>query len=318
MGVAARIAGLIWVWASVAASAQGLHPPVDPVVLGELRWSAPFDDPTTLFARRSRPLLKPLSAEAALGELLFRSPWLLGGMARRLGLSCDTCHPNGHRNERFFFAGASDRPGTFDPTNAVFNPAKDDGHFAPIDIPSLRAIAGRGSFGKAARDPSLKSFVESVVVDEFQGVPTSGILAALVAYLETLGPSDAPDAPATLEADIDDIGRWSALISPLLDRGETSLALLAIASLRSELGRLHERFPGDDLETERDILGGMAVALGRVAEFVEAGDGEGARRRLRAWTVAFEDFDRGWLLAAEPRTLYDLAARSRFFNTRRP
>lgn len=311
MRFAGWFAGLFVVACWASAAADDLHPPVDPVPFGDLRWLAPGSDKTPFLPRPARAETMTRGAEAQLGELLFRSPWVMGGMARRLGLSCDTCHPNGHRNARFFFPGVSGKPGTFDPTNAVFNPAKDDGKFAPLDIPSLRGIARRGGpFGTTVQETSLARFMRHVIVDEFQGAePAPRLLAALSAYLEVIGRTDATDVPALLEDDVDSVARGVRLIEPLIEVGENAFADLALLSLRSELGRIHERFPQDGLETERDILEGMAAALRDIGEGLAAGRVDSVRESLRAWLVAYEDFDRAWLLAAEPKTLYNSAER---------
>jgi len=303
---------------ALGVGAQSLVPPFDPVVLGDLRWLGRLEDPANLLTRPARELARPLSEEAALGELFFRSPWLLGGVARRLALSCDTCHPQGHRNARFFFPGVSDRPGTFDPTNAVFNPAKDDGHFAPIEIPSLRGAARRKSFGQSAREPSLGKFVRSVIVDEFAGEePSDAVLGALAAYIAVIEETTRPDGRARLEDDVRLVGRSTRLIAPLLDKGDKALAILAVASIRSEIGRLHERFAAETLAIEREILEGMALALGAVADAIETGAVDDAKARLAAWLLAYEDFDRDWLLAAEAETLYNPRALGTFLGSSR-
>jgi len=317
MREAGWLAGLLAFGAWTIVFAQDLHPPIDPVPLGEIRWLAPGAELGQIWRRPALALVRPLDDDAALGELLFRSPWIMGGMARRLGLSCDTCHSNGHRNVGFFFPGVSNKPGTFDPTNGVFNPAKDDGLFAPVDIPTLRGVVRRGGpFGSLLREPSLDKFLRSVIVDEFQGAePTPGIRSALSAYLGRLGPSEAPDRPISLDDDLDALGRWVRLIGALIEKGEIDLAELALLSIRSEIGRLHERFAGEGLEVEREILEGMAMVLQDIGAKLEAKEAAEAVSGLERWLIAFEDFDRAWLLAAEPRTLYSKVSD---VNTRRP
>ena len=49
-----------------------------------------------------------------LGDILFHSPHILGPEARRAGLSCQVCHPNGATNATLVIAGLSDRPGNVD------------------------------------------------------------------------------------------------------------------------------------------------------------------------------------------------------------
>ena len=55
----------------------------------------------------------------AFGRLAFRSPDILGGTARKAGLSCQACHANGFATHAFFIPGLSDRPGRIDVTNAA-------------------------------------------------------------------------------------------------------------------------------------------------------------------------------------------------------
>src|SRR5262245_56471806 len=43
-----------------------------------------------------------------LGDLLYHAPSTLGPRAQELGISCQTCHPNGATNTRFFLEGLSD------------------------------------------------------------------------------------------------------------------------------------------------------------------------------------------------------------------
>src|SRR5262245_40752089 len=60
-----------------------------------------------------------------LGDLLFHSPHILGAEARRAGLSCNACHPNGATNATLVIEGVSDRPGNVDLTTAHFRPGAD-------------------------------------------------------------------------------------------------------------------------------------------------------------------------------------------------
>ena len=73
-----------------------------------------------------------------LGNLAFSSPSILGPVAQRAGVSCETCHVNGAGNARFFMPKMSTRPGNFDTTGALFNPKADNGVLDPVRIPSLR------------------------------------------------------------------------------------------------------------------------------------------------------------------------------------
>jgi len=165
------------------------------------RWLAPGSDfASALTVRPRRSDRDPaLPASALLGELAFQSPAILGRAARLSGLSCDTCHPNGHANARFFVAGVSDRPGNVDPINPVFNPAGDDGVFQVVNIPSLRGVAETAPYGRDGRFGSLADFVRHVIVDEFAGdEPPDWLMSSLLAYLQTL-----EFLPPEAESDLD-------------------------------------------------------------------------------------------------------------------
>src|SRR5579872_7348621 len=73
-----------------------------------------------------------------LGNLAFHSPSILGDVARRAGISCDTCHTSGASNAKLFILALSAGPGTFDTSGALFNPKADNHVFDPVRIPSLR------------------------------------------------------------------------------------------------------------------------------------------------------------------------------------
>ena len=122
-----------------------------------------------------------------LGDLAFSSPTLLGGAARRAGISCSTCHVNGASNARLFVPGMSSHPGNFDTTGAFFNPPSDDHRLDPLTIPSLRGARLLAPYGHDGRFASLRDFVRNVVVNEFAGAePSPAILDAIVAYIEDI------------------------------------------------------------------------------------------------------------------------------------
>src|SRR5690348_2068025 len=76
-----------------------------------------------------------------LGDMAFSAPDLLGQTARQAGISCATCHRNGAGNAVLFIPGLSARPGTFDTTSGLFNPAADDHLENPVRVPSFAACA---------------------------------------------------------------------------------------------------------------------------------------------------------------------------------
>jgi hypothetical protein len=128
-----------------------------------------------------------LTNELLYGRLLFRSPSILGEKAVRIGLSCNSCHTNGHVNTSFFINGLSDEPGTIDVTNRFWQAGFDDGIANPIKIPSLRNIASRATFGSNVVLPDLPAFTSHVISTEFAGPPPSEAeMKALVSYMNAL------------------------------------------------------------------------------------------------------------------------------------
>lgn len=148
----------------------------------------------------------------ALGELVFRAPALLGGEARRAGLSCDSCHPNGGANTTFFVPGLSAAPGTIDVTHSAWNPSNDDGVANPLRIPPLWNLVRTAPYGHQGKFDDLTGFVRHVIVDEFAGAePAPALLQALVAYLAAL--------PAPANRNLDTRGRLSHAAPPGAGRG---------------------------------------------------------------------------------------------------
>jgi cytochrome c peroxidase len=122
-----------------------------------------------------------------LGNLAFSSPSILGPVAQRAGVSCETCHVNGAGNARFFMPKMSTRPGNFDTTGALFNPKADNGVLDPVRIPSLRGARYLAPYGVDGRLASLRDFVHNVIVNEFAGPePRSAIVDAIVAYIQDI------------------------------------------------------------------------------------------------------------------------------------
>ncbi len=122
-----------------------------------------------------------------LGNLAFSSPSILGPVAQRAGVSCETCHVNGAGNAKFFMPKMSTRPGNFDTTGALFNPKADNGVLDPVRIPSLRGARYLAPYGADGRMASLRDFVHNVIVNEFAGAePSPAILDAIVAYIHDI------------------------------------------------------------------------------------------------------------------------------------
>ncbi|MEJ0094925.1 MAG: cytochrome c peroxidase [Methylocella sp.] len=122
-----------------------------------------------------------------LGDLAFNAPTILGGVARRAGISCNTCHVNGASNPKLYVPGLSTRHGNFDTTSALFNAKADNGVLDPVRTPSLRGARYLAPYGHDGRMASLRDFIRNVIVNEFSGPePSPVILDALVAYVDDI------------------------------------------------------------------------------------------------------------------------------------
>jgi cytochrome c peroxidase len=122
-----------------------------------------------------------------LGDLLFSSPSILGGVARQAGIRCSTCHVNGTGNPKLFVPKMSTRPGNFDTTGPLFNPKADNQVLDPVRIPSLRGARFLAPYGNDGRTASLREFVRNVIVNEFAGPePSPATVEAIVAYINDI------------------------------------------------------------------------------------------------------------------------------------
>lgn len=154
----------------------------------------------------SSPPGGPARGEATdllLGDLLYHAPDTLGPRARALGLSCQSCHPNGAANTAFMIKGLGDRPGNVDLSTRFFRSGAADDLDNPVNIPSLRGARFTGPYGHDGRTASLAEFTEGVVSGEFDGDPLPPReLAALVRYVQELDflPNEKLDARSRLSA----------------------------------------------------------------------------------------------------------------------
>ena len=146
-----------------------------------------FEPAVAVRAFRSADQTGTRSTESVLGELIFESPRVLGGLARDIGMSCDTCHTRGGSNPDFFIPGGSTHPGTFNGARTLFNPAAPPAPATAITIPSLFSIASRQHFGHDGRRDTLTKFLLDVIVKEFAGAPPKpAVLDYLSIYISDL------------------------------------------------------------------------------------------------------------------------------------
>lgn len=281
-----------------------------PLPLRNAQWLAPGSDMVAALVNAPaecfrRPADSGEAVLADAGRIVFRSPLLLGGPAARSGLSCDSCHVNGHANPTFYIAGLSSSPGTVDVTSSRFSATRGDGIFNPRRIPSLTEPVGTSP--PSDRAAHLERFVHGVIVDEFQGwEPAPTVLSALLAYVSALDSDACPQnqfAPVRLKDDIALINSGVRSLDSALQRGDAALADFLLASLRSLLGSMHERFELPGLETPRAILIGLSGELGDLRELLPARPRE-AQSGIRAWQLRLHT-DASALERFESRSLYD-------------
>jgi hypothetical protein len=196
-------------------------------------------------------LVTPRDARRArlvrLGRVAFRSPGLLGGLAARVGMSCDSCHRNGHDNPVFYVAGVSGEPGTADVTGSVFSTTREDGMPNPVVIPSLVDRASMPPFGTTVPATDLRTFLHAAIVDEFQGEPPpKAVTEGMLAYLESLQSVGCPaerSQAVTFEADSRELLRTLGVVVEMLEQGDLRAARFVLISLRAALERVYRRFP---------------------------------------------------------------------------
>ena len=225
--------------------------------LRELNWVAP-DFAFRTLTRKPRECFTPPESwadrfSAARGRVAFRTPLLLGGQAARAGLSCASCHRNGRGNPHFNFPGLSGAPGTADVTSSIMSKRRGDGMVNPKVIPDLAGPHSSRIVSRSRETRALESFIRGLIVEEFDGPePAPAVLDGLAAYVRGMGVEKCPggDVPITLQSKLDEV---NAAVALSLD-ADRETARLLIASARSTLGEIDERFMLPGLERSRAIL----------------------------------------------------------------
>ena len=235
----------------------------------------------------------------ALGAVLFRSPAVLGLEARRIGMSCETCHSGGHINAGFFLPGLSSRNGTVDLTSKAFHRPADDGRVNPLRIPSLRGVGKTAPYGHRGRFGSLEEFARHVIVDEFGGAdPGPLVLQALAAFMAVLR------QPSNRHLRRD--GRLSRQASAAARRGERLFHKPGTGPLRRACASCHIPARAFSDGARHDVGSGGLIntpSLRGVAVGPYMHDG---RFDLLGRTVVY--FARRYGVANKPREMADLVA----------
>lgn len=298
--------GLLWVAALASAGAATQLP------IRAARWVAPGADRVRALSETPSECLSPPATPdqayaVEIGRAAFKTPLVLGGQASRAGIACENCHSGGRTNPQFFFPGVSGKPGTVDVTTSVFSSHRGDGIDNPKVIPDLSGPRARL---KISRDPrELKSFIHGLVTREFDGAePPPAVLAGLAAYVGALSPAACPKQavrPVRMEGLMDDASRAIAAADAALMRKDGPTALVMIASARTQLGLIDERYAGPGLDRERAALTQADLDL-RAAQDAIRGGGQDAAARLALWQTRAKALT-AQLARRENRSLFDPA-----------
>jgi hypothetical protein len=227
-----------------------------------------------------------LARRIAIGRAAFRTPLLLGGQASRAGLSCNSCHRSGRGNPDFQFPGLSGAPGTADVTSSLMSSHRGDGIDNPKPIPDL---SGPREKLKVSRDPAdrkLETFIHGLIVEEFDGPePTAMTLDGISQYVRALSPQGCPtptEQRILLAEYLSDTRAAMQATEFALDAHDPATARLMLASTRTALGMIDERYTAPALARDRRLLRNADLELAAIQDAVDAGNPD-APLRIAAW-----------------------------------
>jgi hypothetical protein len=279
------LAGFAGASALAAAAALG-----DAPIRGML-WVARDADPARALGSVPTECLKvpadpALAAKVEVGRAAFRTPVLLGGQAGRAGINCETCHRDGRANPDFLFPGVSGAPGTADVTNSLFSTHRGNGVDDPKPIPDLSGPKAKLKISQAPAEKKLEPFIHGLITEEFDGPePTPAVLEGLAAYVRALDPAACPAKPRRplgVGLLMADARRALKAAEAEAAAGDAATAVVMVASARSRLGLIDERYASPALARPRAAL---RAADHRLAEAQDAlrGHRADAPQLLAAW-----------------------------------
>ena len=304
----ARIAAVILACSALGSAALA----ATPLPIRSARWIAAGADKARLLSEKpSECLAKPqtpdLAYQVEIGRAAFNTPLLLGGQASRAGLQCESCHRGGRTNPEFFFPHVSGKPGTADVTTSVFSSHRGDGIDNPKPIPDL---SGPRNLLKVSRDPKkpdLRNFIHGLVTEEFDGAePPPAVMDGLAAYVRSLRPDACPanpTAPIRMESVMADATRAMRAGEAAVARKDAPTAVMMVASARTQLGLIYERYQAPALSDERVLLRDTDLDLASIQDDLRAGNAMAAMR-LAMWPAQANILTRK-LAAREDKSLFD-------------
>jgi hypothetical protein len=231
---------------------------------------------------------KTTANKIAIGRAAFRTPLLLGGQAARAGLSCDSCHRNGRGNPDFLFPGLSGAPGTADVTSSLMSSHRGDGIFNPTPIPDLSGPVASQKISRDVASQKLEQFIRGLIVEEFDGPEPSALtLDSLAMYIRHLTP-EACKTPTEKKIQLDTYlsdarhAMQAALYS--YDAGDAVTSRLMIASARTALGFVHERYSEKTLFQQRQALQQADLELAAIQHAIDKNDND-ISLRITTWLI---------------------------------
>jgi len=233
------------------------------------------------------PVADPqLARQIAIGRAAFRTPLLLGGQAARAGLSCNGCHRSGRGNPDFQFPGLSGAPGTADVTSSLMSSHRGDRIDNPRPIPDLSGPREKLKISRDPADRKLETFIHGLIVEEFDGPePTAMTLDGLAQYVRALSPRGCPstnEQRIRLAGYLSDARAAMQAAQFALDAHDRATARLMLASARTALGMIDERYAAPALARDRQLLRDADLELAAIQDAVDAGKAD-ATLRIAAW-----------------------------------
>ena len=281
----------------------------DDISIPDLRWAALEEGELgpALYAPAEQANPFELYSDAywdyELGRVAFRSPTLLGGLAAREGMSCNSCHLSGGTNRHFFVDGVSSSPGTFDPTNSLFSTHTEDGIENAVPIPMLYGVAKTAPYPSDGRFATLDQMVTHVIEDEFDGLkPPEKVKLALLTYVSTLeAPITAEPVALTPHADLGDVARMVDLMARATSQRDGQVFLFVANAARRQLGLIHNRFTNAQPLQQRLLDWSATIKTARDLVALDQFDKAGIElAKIEISIVMFDD-----VKAAIPGSLYE-------------
>jgi len=184
-----------------------------------------------------------------------------------------------------------------------------DGIDNPRPIPNLSDPQTAFKVSRNPADGQLEHFIHGLITEEFDGPePSPETLAGLATYVRSLAPGSCPVAK---ERRIEPGNfAWEARLAVqaaqyALDAHDRTGARLMIASARSQLGMLDERYATPGLARDRDALRAADAALAAIQDGIDAG-AKDVPLRLTAWMATEPRWEKQ-LDRDQSRSLFDPA-----------